>query len=135
MKRHIFSFLIVDILEKDITFTGRIYVCDKALDFISTKPLLGYGNVNFQYTSSILSTHNMILGILFNVGIIGLIFLLIFLYKSFKNLWKYRRYEVSKFVSIFFFAYFIMMLMESYSLKYFIYLLIIPFSIKQFIKD
>lgn len=133
--QNIFSFLIVDILDKDITFTGRIYIWDKALDFISLKPLLGYGNVNFQYTSTVLSTHNMILGILFNVGIIGLIFLLIFLVKSFKKLWVYRKYEVSSFVSIFFFAYFIMMLMESYNMKYFIYLLVIPYSIKQFIKE
>lgn len=133
--QNIFSFIIVDILHRDITFTDRIYVWEKAITTISEKKIFGWGNISFIYTNNVHSTHNIILGVLFNAGVVGLISFILMLYKGFKKLWTYRNCEIVKFVSIFFFAYLLMMLTETYNYKYFLYLLIIPYSIKVFIKE
>lgn len=74
----IFSFIIVGILQKDITFTGRTILWDAAMLNIAKSPLLGYGLENLQTISAKLyrftdydSCHNLYLDILYQNGCIG----------------------------------------------------------------
>ncbi|MDD3241996.1 MAG: hypothetical protein PHQ64_04440 [Bacilli bacterium] len=132
--QNIFSYLIVDILGKDITFTGRTFIWDKALLYIKQKPLLGYGNVSFEFNKYIFSTHNAILGILHKTGIIGLTAFVIFVLKGINPLWKNRDKYISKFVSIVIFSYLLMMITESYNFIYYIYIFIVSYNIKYLIR-
>lgn len=128
--QNIFKFLIVDILHKDLTFTGRTYIWDKAIKMISSKPLLGYGNVSFEYNKIIYSTHNMVLGVLHKTGIIGLFLFLCMMFVTIKELYFTRKENVSKLLCVFLIVYLIMMLTESYSFKLFFFILVICYNIK-----
>ena len=132
--QEIFSFLIVDILNKDITFTGRIYVWDKAINYILEKPILGYGNVSFQYSTIVFSTHNMILGIFHKVGALGAAIFLKFIIKICQKLNKTKGELISKFISIILLTYFIMMTTEYYNFEYIIYIFIIAYYVDEFIR-
>ncbi len=129
-----FSYFIVNVLHKNITFTGRVYIWDKAIDFIKNKPLIGYGNISFKYSDVVLSTHNTILGIMHKIGIIGIISFFSIVFVSIKQLWINRNNYLCKFVSIIFLAYFIMMLTEAYSLEYYMYIFVIAYDIKFMLK-
>lgn len=133
--QELFSFLIVDILHKDLTFTGRVFIWEKAIRFIKIKPLLGYGNISFEYNKYIYSTHNMILGILHKIGIIGLIIFCILFFVVAKKLYKERNNKICKMISFTLFAYLVMMLTEYYNFEYFIYILVIASNIEYYIKE
>lgn len=72
----LFSFLIIDVLGKDLSFTQRIGLWTKSIQMIKERPLFGYGNRN--YGSIILRnnyywySHNLILDILLEGGIVTL---------------------------------------------------------------
>ena len=132
--QELFSFLIVDILHKDLTFTGRVYIWEKAIRFIKEKQLLGYGNISFEYNKYIYSTHNMILGVLHKIGFIGLIVFCILFFLVAKKLYKERHNKICKLISFTLFAYLIMMLTEYYNFEYFIYILIIANNIDYYVK-
>ncbi len=90
--QNIFSFFIEDVLNKDVTFTGRTELWNTSLEFIKDKPLLGYGNENQDNRVvkfgklSYIHCHNMILEILYQGGIILLIVFIIFLYNVIKKI-------------------------------------------------
>lgn len=70
-----FSFIIVDILEKDTTLSLRDVVWRNALKYIPQKPLLGYGIESANVTISKITgmhMHNTYLDVLYKSGIIGL---------------------------------------------------------------
>lgn len=133
--QNLFSFLIVDILHKDLTFTGRVFIWEKAIRLINKKTLLGYGNVSFEYNKYIYSTHNMILGILHKIGIIGLIMFCILFFVVVKKIYKERNNKICQMISFTLFAYLIMMLTEYYNFEYFIYILVIANNIEYYIKE
>lgn len=69
------SFIIVDVLGKDLTFTGRTNDWDRAFQLIPQKILLGYGAMNQSTEKMILGdvyTHNAVLEQLFRGGIVSL---------------------------------------------------------------
>lgn len=132
--QNIFSYFIVNVLKKDITFTGRTYIWDKAINYIRMQPLLGYGNTSFQYNIHIYSTHNAILGIMHKVGIIGLIAYISIIFKSIKQLYINKTSELSRFISIVIFSYFTMMLTEAYALEYYLFIFVIAYNISYLIK-
>ncbi|MDY5657200.1 MAG: O-antigen ligase family protein [Prevotella sp.] len=68
-------YLVVDVLEKDITFTHRTLMWDQALKVIANSPVLGYGMVDSDWfiknmESFATGPHNMILATLINGGVI-----------------------------------------------------------------
>lgn len=79
-----FSFLIVDLLGKDLSLTNRTVLWDIALVQISERPIFGWGVQSINYlhllygSYSVVSPHNQILEYAFQGGIIAVaIFLLI----------------------------------------------------------
>lgn len=79
----IFSVIIVDILGKDLTFTGRTRDWNLAFKLIPRKFLFGYGIMNQSTEKMILGdvyTHNAVLEQLFRGGIISLLFFIAIIY-------------------------------------------------------
>lgn len=79
------NYIIVDVLEKDITFSLRTYLWDMSLSKIAESPIWGYGNLNYDWYGTYIHTTygtgpcNLILCILLNGGIILLtLFVILF---------------------------------------------------------
>ena len=73
--QNLFSFIIVDMLGKDLTFTGRTRDWDLAFELIPQRLLLGYGSMNQATEKIVLGdafTHNGLLELVFRGGIIAL---------------------------------------------------------------
>jgi len=80
--QYIFSFLIEDILQRNLTFTGRMIVWDRVLYYQSLSPWIGWG---YQSSFILLSrlglthTHNTWLSIIYSGGWLNLFFYVSFL--------------------------------------------------------
>lgn len=110
-----FSWLIVDILHKDLSFTNRTYIWDLAFKFIKQKPLLGWGEGGKIYVSFIskhlLIAHNQFLEFAIVAGISACILIVV----SFITLRKSLNGNdtiYSKLIIAALFAYLIMMITE-----------------------
>ncbi len=71
-----FSDFIINVLKKDITFSGRTRVWDSALYLFKTSPIIGIGvhptSFFAQYYNGVGHAHNVFLNYLVNCGAIGL---------------------------------------------------------------
>lgn len=82
-----FSYLLEDVMNKDLSFNNRDIIWASAIDDIKQRPVLGYGitagggvEVEFEYNTKILVAHNQILHVLHEGGFISLIlFIIIFI--------------------------------------------------------
>lgn len=69
------EFIVEDVLRKDMTFTERTFVWERAKQLISLRPLTGYGAHDQEWylqELNVLTTHNLILHILLKGGWIAL---------------------------------------------------------------
>lgn len=114
-----FEFLIVDILGKDLTFTGRTYIWDSALQIIKKSNIIfGNGcpdNGNFvPYGGALYQAHNEFIQIIYESGLIGIWLFLLFINAILKS----HKYDTSKIdiiiVSVVY-ALMVMMISEIYS--------------------
>ena len=117
--QNIFAWLVVNVLHKKMTFTGRTDIWDISLSFISTKKLLGYGieqpydiakkfgNIAFTHC------HDTILDLLYKGGIISLISFFSLIIITIKKLYNKRHEVISKLFSVIFLCIFIIMLFEA----------------------
>ena len=105
------SFLIQDILNRDLTFTGRTYIWDYAIESISNNKIFGIGIYDFALRLSrtgVYHAHCTLLNITFEAGILGLI--------SYFSIWilsvvKSEKYKSNKY---FIFIFLIITLVEFY---------------------
>lgn len=83
------QFFIVEILNEDLTLTGRLEIYDNDLEIISKKLFLGYGYGNshdVMYDAiKAPNTQNGLLECVLNFGILGTFILLLIIYNVFKN--------------------------------------------------
>lgn len=128
-----FDYIIVDVLNRDLTFTGRTYIWDYALESIKSNMLFGYGEKSFIYflrTGTVVkSTHDELLQIFYNYGIIGFTLFSTLLFIAVNKLSKNKNKKIAYVISTFLLVWFIMMITESYELQYFIYFLVFSFDI------
>ena len=89
--QNILSFIIVDMMHKDLTLTGRTFIWDVVIEKISQKPLFGYGElgtggiVKVYWATRLVPAHNSMLQIIYDGGMVSFAFLLMFiLYSCFK---------------------------------------------------
>lgn len=81
--QNIFSWLIVGLLNKDLSLSGRTTTWKLAIDQFLTKPILGYGYghmVTGHYYA-----HNLILELLVTTGIVGFVLYAMIALKTFKR--------------------------------------------------
>ena len=139
--QNLFSSLIVNVFHRDVTLTGRVYIWDYVIGFIQEQPFLGYGIEDRLYRLSkthflqSYHAHNQFLEILYKTGIIGSISIILIAFTSFKELYKYKKHDVSKILSVTMFVFLVMMLTEAYSYEYFMYLFVLCYNSKYLIKN
>lgn len=134
------SFIFVDILHKDLTFTGRTKVWADAIDLIGQRPLLGYG-MEYRFirlTRSpdfpVYHAHNEMLEIVYKTGLFGFISFIVFFIESVKKLYVNRDNEIVKILTFILFVFLIMMLTEAYSLENILYIFAIFYNIDNILK-
>lgn len=124
--QEIFSFLIQNILKRDLSFTGRTRIWDYMLNGIKETPFLGHGleQSAIRYEKyKVWHAHNQILEIIYETGLIGFLLFITNLSIALKELKKYWNYEIAKSLAAFLFIFFIMCLTEVYSYWYFFYII------------
>lgn len=99
-----FDWLIVDILQKDLTLSGRVNIWASAIMNISQKPFFGYGvdmdgrlNINRVYVGTHTRynfSHNVFLEVLIQGGIIAMIFLVLLYISAQREIQKTKRSSV-----------------------------------------
>lgn len=123
-----FSYIIIDILHRDLTFTGRTYIWDRAIYYISTSPIIGCGVEDFDLrvlTKNIFHAHCNYLNILLEGGVLSLTLY----FNIFRVIWKKikkQRYKRDIAVLSFgVFLFFLMSTIEYYKRNYIFYILLL----------
>lgn len=130
-----FSWLIVDILHKNLTFTGRTYIWDGALDLIMNHPFVGVGlgdDGNHIYIGGIYwQAHNQWLQLLCDGGLLSLLTFLVILMIASREC-RVNFSSVPYVIVISFFAGFsVMMMSEIYTyMSYFFVLIFLAYHMK-----
>lgn len=140
--QNLFSFLIVDILGKNLTFTNRVTVWDNTMNLIKTNWFLGFGKQESLLVTKILGNryfshaHNTILDVIYKGGIISLILHFIMLFLPIKELYKYRKNKFAKFISIILFCFLIMMNFEARNEQIGLYIVLVScYNINYILKN
>lgn len=106
-----FSFIIVDIFNKDITLTNRTYIWEDCFDLIKSHILFGNGIIDFESRLSLYGVyhaHSNFLNIILETGIIGF-FIYLCLWKFvIKSILFVKKSFFSIITTITFFSFFIM---------------------------
>lgn len=129
--QNVFSWLIVGILKKDLTFTNRTTVWDNAIKWIIKKPLLGSGIESNEIVISKLNgvhfvhAHDTYLDVLYKGGILSMIPFLLLIFFASKKLYEYKDYNVIKVLSIILFSCLIMMIFESREFSFGLYIILV----------
>lgn len=113
----IFSFLIEDILGKNITFTGRTAIWDSGLYWFSQSPVIGCGilNANIEILRlGAIHCHNYFLQILYQGGILAFVFFVIIIALVVRPLNKCRTSRVSYYLSAALLCFMLMFQVEAF---------------------
>ncbi|WP_281845777.1 O-antigen ligase [Sellimonas catena] len=105
---NIFSFIIVNVLNKDITLSSRTSVWQDVLERIPGSPWIGYGyrsGTNFLPDREVMHAHNLFLHILYSGGILAFIALCILIVMCAYVLRKYKKYRLSSIMTTIFLTY------------------------------
>jgi exopolysaccharide production protein ExoQ len=110
--------ILLNNIGKDLTFTGRTFIWEYALEFISERPVLGFGYEAFWPTQNgmilnlyglfwdVPHAHNGFLDLLLELGLVGLLFFLIiffFAIKSFGTLLSNPEWTLAFFIVLYVF--------------------------------
>ncbi|MCG7333064.1 O-antigen ligase family protein [Salinicoccus roseus] len=83
--------IIVNFLDRDLTFTGRAKIWDSAFLYINESPWIGYGiNYEMLVSYTFFGAHNQFLQLVLETGLVSLILLLIILIITGYKLNKYK---------------------------------------------
>ena len=133
--QYLFEFFIVDILNKDITLTGRLVIWDEAIILFSNQPFFGYGLSSIGWlVQGNRHAHNTILQILLQCGLIGFLAFFTVIWRALRIFFikKYRLKPYYVFFTIMFIAYNFACLTEVYLLTYYIIILLFLFYARFF---
>lgn len=116
--QYYFGSFLTKVLHRDLTFTNRTEIWERAIKYISANPILGLGRTTELYRRDILkatSAHNQFLNILFEGGIVLLIYFIILTIFSSSNAYKCENKKISNTLIATFAAYMIMWITEPFS--------------------
>ena len=139
--QNLFSFIIVDILKKDITFTGRTTIWARSIENIVNSHFLGKGYADLSQRAlenggkGLVNAHNQILEICYLGGIPLLISFGAIIVVTTKPLYEKRKTSVAWLLTALLFIYGIMMIFEAYNLCHFFLILVFGYNISQVIQE
>lgn len=114
-----FSFIIVNILHKNLTFTGITRIWDRVLDLIQKCPIIGYGKMSgigiMEGNHEITHAHSYILQVLYMCGAIGLIAFFIVNFFACNELFKHKNSYIAKIISGTLFSFYMMFVAEAFN--------------------
>ena len=140
--QNLFSFIIVDVLNKDLTLHNRTIIWDRTFELIEKKLYTGYGYMSGTSYGELMNNiyfahpHNYLLYIIFTGGISLLVVIMLGYYLADKNLRKTNRSIYSKVTLFTLLSFFLMGLTESLTGTVFIYpMLIFAMNIDKIIEQ
>ena len=122
--QYLFEFIIVDILHKDLTMTGRVTVMLNGFNAFHSSPFFGLGNFN-KIVSTCDNCYAQILG---DTGIIGMIAFGLLMFKAYEVLKNSYLDSISYLFFIVFDLLLLMFVAEAWSQFFGLYVLLILFS-------
>lgn len=112
-----FAFIIETVLGKNITFTGRTLVWDLSYLIILQSPIIGHGVQEGHGLIHIFNTfvysHNGVLEVLLQTGVIGLVLYVIPFVMAAKRLYRHREHFLAGIVSVTLFSFMVEFLTEA----------------------
>lgn len=103
----VFTKIIVNVLHRNLSFTGRTVIWDYYIDQFSDENILGKLFGNMGVTQLSVNSHNMFLGLIVFNGMIGLFLYLFLVYLAGINLYRERATDTAKFVAVIIFGFLI----------------------------
>lgn len=137
--QNVFSYIIVEVLNKDLTFTGRINIWERSIKLISERLILGWGSMTQETEHLILGDvycHNALLEQLFRGGIIYYLLFVTMIVIAAKYLQKFYNNIIIQQLCIVVFSFWVVCITESILEDYVLYiafafLYVVPKLIKQ----
>lgn len=134
-----FSFIIEDILHKNVSLTGRTQIWDYTFLLIKRSPFLGYGvydNLIYLRNQYYVHAHNGILEILLEGGFAALAVYILLFIMTCRELYKYRDHHISGIITAGFFSVQVLLLAEGYVNQIWIFgLMIFACNISYIVKE
>lgn len=131
------AFFVEEVLQKDMSFTNRIYVWSDSYDLIQRSPITGYGMQNdewFETHVTVKSAHNIIYQVLIFGGYVLLSIFLVIIYMSVMRAIK-QSSELTLFALFSICTFFFMMIMEAYSFVHIFIVLVLTYYSFEFSKE
>lgn len=131
-------YFIEDVLEKDLSFTYRTDVWSEVAQFISRRPVFGYGYRDVEWYNEcfgVLTAHNFIYKILLDGGLVLLCLLGTALWVSVRYSKDFKHERIVCFLQFAICTLFFMMIMEAYSIFYVFVLFMFLFYSKSLLQD
>ncbi|MCC8088845.1 MAG: O-antigen ligase family protein [Rikenellaceae bacterium] len=97
------SIIVQNVLGKSMTLSGRTTIWNRAVGYIISNPVTGYGYLDSATALTMLkqySAHNMYLQILMETGVIGFVLFLGAIVLTVRNLYRIRNCEIGKIMAI-----------------------------------
>lgn len=126
--QYIFSFIIEDLLNKDLTLSYRTAIWDRAFDLIANSPIIGYGSGTLDTVIVDRHAHCYFLQIIIQSGFIGLICYINIFYRSLKSCWSNLKMQSTKALSACICGYLVCCITEVYAQGFLILILCMAFS-------
>lgn len=126
--QNLFSFFIEDILHKELTLSGRIFIWDGCIEYIKSNFLLGLGVQEYSMrlsTIGIFHAHCTFLNILLEGGILGLVCFLNILRVISKPMKKHKKNEIVNIISFGLFIYLVTAIVEVYQDSQMVYIFMV----------
>ena len=118
-------YIVVDLLNKDLSFTNRTFLWDTSKYYISKHPIVGYGRLSvewYRFYFGNANPHNFVL-MCFMTGGTVLFAILLFLYNTVMSSFRKHRTIEGVYFTVGLAVLLIMMVTEVYSFYYLIYLM------------
>lgn len=113
------DFIIVDILNKDLTLSGRSVIWDEAIKLIKNSLTFGYGEIPdgryIKVGSALFNTHNIFLQLFLQGGIIFVLLTLFIMFISFYQIKQNQNQSINSILLISVLTLFCMMITEVYA--------------------
>lgn len=136
--QNVFSFLIVDLLHKDLTLSSRTLIWDRVIEIIEQNKMLGIGIQGSDEMHNMITayhSHCDFLNILLQSGFCGLGMYWVILYNGFGNLSKYKNNSITQLISFSIGIILVMLLVDTFDITANLFIIVcLAYNIKYLVK-